>query len=274
MQNTTITFIGAGNMAHSLIGGLIADGYAATQLWATCPETEALQDLRVRFAIHTTPNNNEGAEQANIIVLAVKPPLLKTVATEIASIIQTKKPLVVSIAAGVREKDIQHWLGGNIAIVRCMPNTPALLSCGATALYANSFVSPEQKDLAESILRAVGMTVWLTAENQLDAVTALSGSGPAYFFRIMEALTEGAEQLGLSRETANLLTLQTALGAARMALESNETVTELRKRVTSPGGTTERALQIMEENNINKIFADVLRAGQQRAVELGELFSK
>jgi pyrroline-5-carboxylate reductase len=274
MQNNIITFIGAGNMAHSLIGGLIADGYSAAQLWATCPEAEMLQALRAQFAIHTTQNNAEGAQAADVVVFAVKPQVLKAVASEIASVIKTKNPLIVSIAAGVRENDIQRWLGGDIAIVRCMPNTPALLKCGATGLYANTFVSAEQKDLAESILRAVGMTVWLTAENQLDAVTALSGSGPAYFFRLMETLIQGAEELGLPRETATLLTLQTALGAARMALESNEPVTELRKRVTSPGGTTERALQVLEEGNLIKLFADVLRAAQQRSIELGEVFGK
>lgn len=274
MQNATITFIGAGNMAHSLIGGLIADGYNASRLWATCPDDPILQDLRTRFAIHTSSDNQKGAQAADVIVFAVKPQVLSNVATELASTIKAKKPLIISIAAGVRESDIQRWLGGGVAIVRCMPNTPALLGCGATALYANAHVTSEQKDLAESILRAVGVTVWLTTEQQLDTVTALSGCGPAYFFRVMEALLDAAEAMGLPRDIANLLTLQTALGAARMALESDESVVALRKRVTSAGGSTERALQVLEAGNMAKLFDDALRAAQQRAAELGDLLGR
>jgi pyrroline-5-carboxylate reductase len=272
MQNVTITFIGAGNMAHSLIGGLIADGFPADHLWSTNPEPEALQDLRAKFAIHTTQDNQFGARAADVIVFAVKPQILKAVASELAAAIQEKKPLVISIAAGVREIDLRRWLGEKTAIVRCMPNTPALIRSGATALYANSQVSLEQKNLAESIMRAVGLTLWVTNEQQLDIVTALSGSGPAYFFRVMEALEQAAEELGLPQQAAHLLTLQTALGAARMALESREAIAELRKRVTSPGGTTEAGLQVLNTNSVDKLFADVLKAAQQRSIELAELF--
>lgn len=274
MQNPIITFIGAGNMAHSLIGGLITNGYAPANIWATCPEPEPLQDLKTKFSIHTSTDNPVGAKVANIIVLAVKPQILKIVATELAAIIKEKQPLVISIAAGVREIDIRRWLGDKTAIVRCMPNTPALVKSGASGLYANPNVSSEQKNLAESIMRAVGIVVWLDNEQQLDTVTALSGSGPAYFFKIIEALEQAAEELGLSPEAAHLLTLQTALGAAHMALESNESAAELRKRVTSPGGTTECALQILEAGKLNELLKNTLYAAQQRSIELAELFGK
>jgi len=272
MQKSIITFIGAGNMTYSLIGGLITDGYSAKYLWATNPGLDALQNLHTEFGIHTTQSNQEGARAADVIVLAVKPSLLKTVALEIAPIVQKQQALVLSIAAGVREKDLRRWLGEKTAIVRCMPNTPALVKSGATGLCANSNVSPEQKNLAESVLRAVGITVWLSDEEQLDIVTALSGCGPAYFFRIMEALEKSAEISGLSAETAHLLTLQTTLGAARMALESQKTLSELRKQVTSPGGSTECALQVLETSNPDKLFGEILNAAKKRTAELAELF--
>lgn len=273
MKNQIITFIGAGNMAHSLIGGLIADGYNPKQIWATAPQQEHLTQAD-KFGIHTSLSNQEGGRYADIIVLAVKPQILKTVAIELADIIKENKPLVISIAAGVQETDIQRWLGGNSAIVRCMPNTPALITCGATALYANSFVSNDQKNLAESILRAVGITVWLDDESQINTVTALSGSGPAYFFLIMEALEKAACDLGLAQETARLLTLQTALGAARMALESKKPAYELRQNVTSPGGTTECAIEVLEKGELKNLFAKAVQAAQQRGVELAKLLGE
>lgn len=275
MQHVTITFIGAGNMAHSLIGGLVANGYPADRIYATSPQLAELSDLHAKFAINTTQDNSVGARAADVVLFAVKPQILKTVALELAPIINEKRSLVITIAAGIRETDLRHWLGDHSpAIVRCMPNIPAMIHCGATALYANPWVNSEQKNLAESILRAVGITLWLTDEHQLDVVTALSGNGPAYFFRVMEILMQSAEQLGLPHDVAQLLTLQTALGAARMALESPDSVTALRQRVTSPGGTTERALQVLEEGEIATIFAKALHAAQQRAVELAELFGK
>lgn len=273
MQNKTITFIGAGNMAHSLIHGLINDGFDPKKIWATNPSLDALQNLKP-LNINTTQNNIDGAEQAEVIVFAVKPQVLKTVAGEIAEVIAEKKPLIISVAAGVREADLREWLGNDCAIVRCMPNTPALLRSGATGLYANSQVTSEQKNLAEAILRAVGITLWLDQEALLDTVTALSGSGPAYFFLIMEALEKVGMELGLPAETARLLTAQTALGAARMALESEHTVEELRKKVTSPGGTTERAIRVLENGQLKNLFAEAVQAAQQRAIELAEMFGK
>jgi pyrroline-5-carboxylate reductase len=179
-------------------------------------------------------------------------------------------PLIVSIAAGVREPDIRRRLGYDAAIVRTMPNTPALLGCGASALYANDNVSAEQRSRAESVLRAVGITVWVDEENRLDAVTALSGSGPAYYFLLMELMEESGVEMGLGREAARALTLQTALGAARMANETDETPATLRKRVTSPGGTTQAALQSLEDAAIAKVVSKALEAARDRAIELGD----
>lgn len=274
MQNHMIGFIGAGSMASSLIGGLIADGFPADKIWASEPQLDKIQELQKQFKINCTQSNQEAANNAEVLIFAVKPQILKKVAAEVAPIIAKKCPLIISIAAGIREPDLRRWLDGPAAIVRCMPNTPALIQSGATALYANPNVSQSQKSLAESILRAVGITVWVNDEEQLDTVTALSGSGPAYFFLMMEALESAAVELGLPQESARLLTQQTALGSARMALESSESVGELRQRVTSPGGTTEAALRVLLEGNANSLFGKALNAAKQRAQVLGKMFGE
>lgn len=271
MINATIAVIGGGNMGASLLGGLIANQYPRDKLWVTDADAEKLQTLKNNFQINTTNSNAEAIKNADVVILAVKPQILAHVTHEIASQIQKTKPLVISIAAGVNASSIQKWLGNDIAIVRCMPNTPALISCGATALFANAFVTQEQHELAESILRAVGIIVWVDDEKQMDTVTALSGSGPAYFFLMMEAMQDAAQELGLSAETTRLLAQQTALGAARMALESDVDVVELRKRVTSPGGTTEQALRVLEEHKIRDIFKKALTAAKNRSEELAKM---
>lgn len=271
MHQRTIAFIGGGNMARSLISGLIADGYGADRIWVSEPAEAKRAELHGHFSIHTTESNAEAAAAANVLVLAVKPQVLKDVAQELAAAVQARKPLVISIAAGIREQDLQRWLGGGVAIVRTMPNTPALVQSGAAALYANAAVSGEERNLAESILRAVGLTVWVEDEALMDAVTALSGSGPAYFFLVMEAMEQAAVHLGLPRETARLLTLQTAFGAAKMALESVEDAATLRARVTSPGGTTERAIGVLEQRCIRETFDEALRAAHARSQELATL---
>lgn len=267
----TIAIIGAGNMGSSLLGGLINKNYAAGQLWATDSDAEKLHSLKQQFKIHTTTNNVEAVKTADVVIFAVKPQILQDVSEELASSIQKGNPLIISIVSGIRETNIQKWLGGGIPIVRTMPNTPALIGCGASALYANQYVSAQQRQLAESILCAVGIVVWLEEEQLIDAVTAVSGSGPAYFFLVIEALLNAAEKLGLTAETARLLVLQTAYGAARMALESNKQVVELRRNVTSPGGTTEQAIRVFEEKNIRGIFLEALQAAANRARELGDL---
>lgn len=272
MTKPRIAFIGAGNMAASLIGGLIADGYPSDALWVSCPTQSHLDAMTERYQIHATLDNSIAAAKADIIVFAVKPQVLQAVALELASIVSDKKPLVVSVVAGVREKLIANWLGGDVAIVRCMPNTPALVSASATALYANAHVSEVQRERAESILQAVGLTLWLDDESKLDVVTALSGSGPAYFFLLMEALQEAGTQLGLSEEEARLLVLQTGLGSTRMAMESQHQLSDLRQRVTSPGGTTERALEALASHHFKDVILDAIQVASLRATELSDMY--
>jgi pyrroline-5-carboxylate reductase len=274
MKDATLSFIGGGNMAASLIGGLIADKFDPARITVADPNADILQHLASRFGVNTVADNRQALADADVVVLAVKPQVLKQVAEDLAGTVQSRRPLVVTVAAGVRSADLARWLGGNLAVVRAMPNTPALIQAGATGLYANAQVSDEQRDLAECILRAAGLTLWVTEEAQMDAVTALSGSGPAYFFRIMEGLEAAGVKLGLPQEAARLLTLQTALGAAKMALESSDSVAELRERVTSPGGTTEQGLRVLAENDIDRLLQQVLEAAHHRAEELAELLGK
>ncbi len=269
-NSNTIAFIGGGNMARSLIGGLIQDGTAPEQIWVSDRNAEQLQALQQRFGIHTSSDNLTAAAEADVLVLAVKPQVLHSVASELQALVQQRQPLVISVAAGIREQDLNRWLGGNVAIVRCMPNTPALIQTGASGLYANAQVSASQRDQAESILRAVGIALWLEHEAQMDAVTALSGSGPAYFFLFMEAMQNAAQALGLSADQAKLLTLQTALGASKMALESEEDCAVLRQRVTSPGGTTERALNSFEHDDLRASVQRALNAACERSRELAD----
>lgn len=275
MKDIPIAFIGGGNMARSLIGGLVADGYDPDRIWVAEPAPDQREFLRSRFGVHTDSDNETMAAKAEAVVLAVKPQILHNVAQGLAAVIQDRQLLVISIAAGVREPDLRRWLGGGeVAVVRTMPNTPALVGSGATALFANSFVSEKRRQQAESLLRSVGITVWVDDENLLDAVTALSGSGPAYFFLIMEALEQAGIELGLEAEAVRLLTLQTAFGAAKMALESAESPATLRARVTSPGGTTERALEVLRSGSVESLLARTLEAARQRSRELGDLLGE
>jgi pyrroline-5-carboxylate reductase len=269
MKAHTIAFIGGGNMARSLIGGLIADGYPAERIWVTDLDGQRLAGLAADFQVRTSQDNVDVAGKADAVVLAVKPQAVKDVAAKIGSTVRQRGILVISIAAGVREPALTHWLGGEVPVVRTMPNTPALVKTGATALYANPQVSDPQKALAESLLRAVGITRWLEDESLMDAVTALSGSGPAYFFLLIEMLEQAGIKLGLSPDTARLLTLQTALGAAKMALESQEDVAILRQRVTSPGGTTEQAIRVLEQSGTRDVIDRAVKAAADRAAELG-----
>jgi pyrroline-5-carboxylate reductase len=271
MTSSKITFIGGGNMAGSLIGGLIADGYDSRQITVSDPDTDKLAQLAARFDVHTETDNNEAIDQAKVVVLAVKPQTLESVARDIADSVTRGRPLVISTAAGIQESALREWLGGEVALVRSMPNTPAMIQSGATGLYAGSGVSDEQRDIAESILRAVGLTRWVDDEALMDAVTAVSGSGPAYYFMIMEAIEAAACEMGLDAETARLLTLQTALGAARMAIESSDSPATLRQKVTSPGGTTERALKILEKGRLRELFSEALKGAQVRSRELSDM---
>lgn len=276
MNNLKIGFIGAGNMARSLIGGLIASGLPAANLHASAPNAEHLQALAEDFGIRTSPDNQATVDHSEVIVFSVKPQVLKTVC-------QTIKPrhdsLYLSVAAGIPTASIAHWLGQadsneTLAIIRAMPNTPALLQTGATALFANAHTKESQRESAEAIMRAVGLALWVENEAQMDAVTAVSGSGPAYYFLFMEAMIEAAQAMGLSEQTARLLTVQTAFGAAKMALEIDEQPATLRQNVTSPGGTTERAIQTFQQGGIEKLVSEALTSAQNRARELAEELGK
>ncbi len=265
-----ICFIGGGNMASSLIGGLAGQHYPTDKIMVTDPDAEKLKALKQQYGIHTQTDNLKAVTDADVIVLAVKPQVLHAVSSHICPSIQQYRPLIISIAAGIRSTDIDRWLGNNNSIVRCMPNTPSLIQAGATGLYANMQCSEEQKQLADTILKAAGITLWVDNENLLDAVTAVSGSGPAYFFLFMEAMQAAGEKLGLDASSASLLARQTALGAARMAIESNDDPATLRERVTSKGGTTAAALASFEASQLHKIVEDALTAARDRAIELAD----
>ena len=270
MNKKKIGFIGGGNMASSLIKGLIASGHAQNQLWVSDSNQETLNTLAANLKVNVSASNDDVVNEVDVVVLAVKPQVLRKVAEQIAKIIRKRKLLVVSIAAGISQDSLTEWLGSEVAVVRCMPNTPALVRTGATALHANGNVNNEQKDLAENILRSVGISLWVDHESELDAVTAVSGSGPAYYFLLMEAMEQAALELGLDEHTARLLIQQTALGAAKIALESDETPGQLRQRVTSPGGTTEKALQTFEDGAFNKLVSKALHAARDRSIEISK----
>lgn len=274
MTKHTIGFIGAGNMARSLASGLIHNGWSADRILLSDPNLEARDSIHGSLGVGVTADNSELAGKVDILVLAVKPQVLREVAVGIAPAVQDRQPLVISIAAGIRSSDIERWLGGNLALVRVMPNTAALIGSGASGLYANPRADEAARNTAESILRAVGVVAWVRDEAQLDIVTALSGSGPAYFFLVIEALEQAAIDQGLPADTARLLALETAFGASKMALESDEEPALLRQQVTSKGGTTEAALGIMEQRGLRSIYSEALAAAVTRAQELAELLGK
>ena len=270
MNTQKIGFIGGGNMASSLISGLIASGHSPQDLWVSDVNQDALKVLAENLNVNASTNNDDIINVVDVVVLAVKPQILSTVAKNATASIQQKQPLVVSIAAGISQQSLSQWLGNNIAIVRCMPNTPALVLTGATALHANAQVTAEQHDLAENIMRSVGIALWVNDESELDVVTAVSGSGPAYYFLLMEAMEKAAIEMGMNEVTARLLVQQTALGAAKIALESSESPEQLRKRVTSPGGTTQQALETFEEGGFTALVSKALHAARDRSIEMSK----
>jgi pyrroline-5-carboxylate reductase len=274
MTTTRIAFIGGGNMATSLIAGLVADGYAPDALQVADPNPDRREMLQTRYGVRVFAENRDALAEADTLVLCVKPQLAAQVCSEIADAASARAPLVLSIMAGVPEQAIQRWLGGTLAVVRAMPNTPAMVQTGAIGLHASPEVGEEGRNRAETILRAVGLTRWVETEAQIDAVTALSGSGPAYFFLFMEALEEAGISLGLDAETARLLTIQTALGAAKMAVESEDTPGQLRERVTSPGGTTERALEHLLKADLHALMKRAAHAAHDRAVDISRSLSE
>ena len=272
MKNKHIAFIGCGNMGNSLIGGLLADGYDSAMI--TGAETDpARRDAVVkRFGIEVFTDTQSAITHADIVVLAVKPQIMADVCGQLREQLQGSGALVISIAAGIELASLGRWLGTDRPVIRVMPNTPALVQTAASVLVANSNVTAEHRNQAEAIIRAVGITLWLEDESQINTATAVSGSGPAYFFLIMEIIQKAAVNMGLDAGQARILTLQTALGAARMALESESDTAQLRQQVTSPGGTTEQALNVLTGAGIERIFADALKAASDRSIELARLY--
>lgn len=262
-----IAFIGGGNMGRSLIGGLIGRGVAAERIVVADPSESARTGLQLDFGVRTTAQPAEAVSAAGLVMLAVKPQVMPDVCRALASHFPDDA-LAVSIAAGITVAQLDAWLGGQRAIVRAMPNTPALLGAGATGLFANARVNASQRALADAVLGTAGLCVWVEQEAQMDLVTALSGSGPAYFFLLTEAMQAAAQQLGLAPGAARALATQTALGAGRMLAEAGEDAATLRQRVTSPGGTTQAALESFARDEFSAIVARALTAAAERGAAL------
>jgi len=274
MSNSKITFIGGGNMAHSLIGGLVATGMSNKDISVSEPKADLREKLSKNFGVNTLEENASAVMGANVIVLAVKPQILQEVVTPLGALVAEARPLLISVAAGVTCSSIERWVGGDPALIRVMPNTPALIGAGISALYANNNVSDGQGTLAEKIMAAVGKTVWIEEETLMDAVTAVSGSGPAYFFYVMQAIHNAAVREGLDAQTARLLSLETALGAARLAVESTEEPGSLQQQVTSPGGTTEAAIKVLDDAGVRDTLQQAVSAARARGGELAKLLDQ
>ena len=265
-SSSTLCFIGGGNMARSLIGGLLQRGMTAEQIRVAEPVEAARQALGEQLQVQCFADNLEAASGADCVILAVKPQVMKTVCAGFQAFAGT--PLWISIAAGITNAQLDSWLGGGQRIVRSMPNTPALLGAGASGLVANARCSASDRALAEQVLSAVGIAVWIGDEAQMDAVTALSGSGPAYSFLLAEAMQNAAVKQGLDAEAARQLTAQTLLGAARMLTESAESASTLRSRVTSPGGTTQAAIESLQAGGFESLVGQAIAAATRRGSEL------
>ncbi len=267
-----LAFIGGGNMAAALISGLIKRGMSPGRLVVADPNQDQLQRLVRDFRIEAAPDNSSAVHGAEVVILAVKPQLLRAVALSLAPHLEKGRPLVISVAAGIPHAALARWFGPQIPVIRTMPNRPALNGFGATGLYAPAGVGAACRELAEDLMAAVSATVWVQHESQMDTVTALSGSGPAYFFLFMEALEAAAHERGLPTDIAHRLTLQTAFGAAQMARESPDTLATLREQVTSKGGTTAAALEVLNAAGLRAIVAHAVAAADRRSAELAAEF--
>jgi pyrroline-5-carboxylate reductase len=263
-----ITFIGGGNMATALIAGLAGTLTPASNIHVVDPNPEALERARAGYGVSTATQIDAQVAGSEVVVLAVKPQQMREVAALLKP--HLSRQLVLSIAAGIRGADLSRWLGGYGAIVRCMPNTPALVGQGITGMVAMAGVSEQQKQAADSILRAVGKTVWLDDESLIDPVTAVSGSGPAYVFYFLEAMQQAAVEMGLSAGQGKELALETFLGAAQLAAQSDDPLEVLRQKVTSKGGTTYAAITSMEQSGVKGAIIDAMKAAAARGRELGD----
>lgn len=273
---TSVAFFGGGNMASALIAGLLAKGQAVTRLHVIETDAQKRQNFAEQgifaYDAHDIEQIKTALEQADVVVLAVKPQVLKDVLEPLKTLWQGQ--LVISIAAGIGTDSLKNWLGDKVKLVRAMPNTPAMIQMGATGLFASQGVNEADKQLAEQVMKATGLVLWVEDEALLHAVTAVSGSAPAYFFYLLENMIQAGESFGLSNQQANALAMQTALGSAQMALTSHDSPTELRRKVTSPNGTTQAAIEVMDKHNMNQIIQEAMQACVNRSKELSQAFGK
>lgn len=267
-RDAAIAFIGGGNMARSLIGGLIARGTPAASIHVAEPVAELRESLVVDFGVQVFADGAEAVTGTGAWVLAVKPQVMRSVCESLAAQAQATKPVAISIAAGITIGQLQRWLGNDVPVVRAMPNTPALLGAGATGLFASTQVDADGRARAQHLLESAGVTVWVDDEALIDAVTAASGSAPAYIFLLAEAMQDAAIAEGLPTEAARTLVLQTILGAARMLTEGDIEAGELRRRVTSPNGTTQAAIETFESGGLRELVARAMHAARTRGAEL------
>ena len=275
MINNKVGLIGGGNMARAIGGGLLRGGMHATDLMIAEPLPAQCDVLREElYGAMVTEDNKRVAGAAEVLLFAVKPQILKPVCEELVAEVQESRPLIMSIAAGPMIDDIDAWLGGNLSVVRVMPNQPALIDQGISALYANERTSSEHRKLAEKIMTAVGHAVWLDAEAKIDAVTAVSGTGPSYFYLLIDVMIESAIRYGIDPETARSLAVETARGATALAAAETESMASLIERVRSPGGTTTAAFEYLDDKDARGIFATAIDRAEQRAAELAKLASE
>ena len=275
MSNDFIGFIGGGNMTRAIAAGLIEGKYPAQDLLIAEPAIEQRAALaRDLPGVVIEESNDDVARRAGIVVLAVKPQVMRKVCEGLAPTVQKARPLIVSVAAGIRSVDIDAWLGGGLAIVRVMPNQPALLRLGASGLFANQRTTDEQKKRAMGILSAVGHVVSVDSDADIDSVTAISGTGPAYFYLLIDMMIKSAQKFGLDPQAARILTIETAKGAAAIADAEDETMQSLIDRVRSPGGTTTAAFESLEADHVRDIFARAFKAARERAVALADEANK
>jgi pyrroline-5-carboxylate reductase len=271
MINTKVGLIGGGNMARAIGGGLLRGGMRATDLMIAEPLPEQCDLLRKElYGAMVTDDNQRVAAEAEILLFAVKPQILMLVCQDLADVVQKSRPLVMSIAAGPKTASIDSWLGGNMSVVRVMPNQPALIDQGISALFANEQTDATGRDMAERIMTAVGQVVWLASESKMDAVTAVSGTGPSYFYLLIDIMIEKARQAGIDDETARTLAVETARGATSLAAAETESMSTLIDRVRSPGGTTTAAFEILDDRDARGIFAEAIDAAENRAAELAK----
>lgn len=275
MKSTTlITFIGGGNMATSLLEGLLSASSFESKINVSEPVAEKRNEIEKRFLVTAFSDNHCAALDADVIILCVKPQKMHEAILSLEEVLKNNNPLLISIAAGITTSCIEKWCGTSPALIRVMPNTPSIIRAGISVLFSNTYATEAQCATATKIMKAVGATLWINSESLMDAVTAVSGSGPAYFFYVMQAMQEAAVEEGLSGEIAKTLTLQTALGAIQLALQSEKELMSLKNQVTSPGGTTEAALAVLDVNKVSETIKHAISAARKRAKTLSEDLDK